>query len=126
VCWVSLQKGAGEDEALTPPPGLPVLPLGAQAQDFADLAALVLALDLVITVDTAVAHLAGALGKPVWVLLPHHLTDWRWLENRADSPWYPGVMRLFRQGPERDWAPVVADVQEALRERWPEPGGTTI
>lgn len=97
VCWVSLQKGAGEDEALRPPANMPLLPLGAQARDFADMAALVSCLDLVISVDTAVAHLAGALGKPVWLLLPHYMTDWRWLEDRSDSPWYPGVMRLYRQ-----------------------------
>ena len=118
VCWVSLQKGAGEDEALHPPTNMPLLPLGAQAQDFADMAALVSCLDLVISVDTAVAHLAGALGKPVWVLLPHYMTDWRWLDDRADSPWYPGVMRLFRQttaaGDMGGWAPVVQAVRDDL------------
>lgn len=118
VCWISLQKGAGEDEALRPPANMPLLPLGAQAHDFADMAALVSCLDLVISVDTAVAHLAGALGKPVWVLLPHYMTDWRWLDDRADSPWYPGVMRLFRQTPAvgdtGGWAPVVEAVRDDL------------
>ena len=65
------------------------------SSDFADTAGAVDALDLVITVDTSVAHLAGALGKPVWVLLPW-VTDWRWMLNREDNPWYP-TMRLFRQ-----------------------------
>lgn len=118
VCWVSLQKGAGEDEALCPPANMPVLPLGAQAHDFADMAALVACLDLVISVDTAVAHLAGALGKPVWLLLPDYMTDWRWLDDRADSPWYPGVMRLYRQssaaGEVGGWAPVVDAVRDDL------------
>lgn len=118
VCWVSLQKGEGEAEALHPPGNMPLLPLGAQVQDFADMAALVSCLDLVISVDTAVAHLAGALGKPVWLLLPDYMTDWRWLEERPDSPWYPGVMRLYRQtagaGELGDWAPVVEAVREDL------------
>jgi tetratricopeptide (TPR) repeat protein len=74
--------------------------------DFADTAAAVDALDLVITVDTSVAHLAGALGKPVWVLLPW-VTDWRWMQHREDNPWYP-TMRLFRQPRGGDWTDVVA------------------
>jgi tetratricopeptide (TPR) repeat protein len=115
VCWVSLQKGAEEDEALHPPGNMSLLPLGAQAQDFADMAALVSCLDLVISVDTAVAHLAGALGKPVWLLLPHYMTDWRWLDDRTDSPWYPGVMRLFRQSSAAgSWVSVVDTVREEL------------
>ena len=71
------------------------------------------ALDLVITVDTSVAHLAGALGKPVWVLLPW-VTDWRWLLNREDNPWYP-TMRLFRQKKGEDWADVIARVEKELK-----------
>jgi tetratricopeptide (TPR) repeat protein len=80
--------------------------------DFSDTAAAVTALDLVITVDTSVAHLAGALGRPVWMLLPYAL-DWRWLRDREDSPWYPG-MRLFRQRAPLAWEDVVARVSAGL------------
>src|SRR5208337_3282907 len=83
--------------------------------DFADTAALVDNLDLVICADTAVAHLAGAMGKKVWVLLPF-LPDWRWLLNRTDSPWYP-TMRLFRQEQPGDWKTPIAALTEALRSR---------
>lgn len=114
VHFISLQKGAGEDEAAHPPRGLPLLHLGSQLQDFADTAALVMNLDLVICVDTAVAHLTGALGKPCWVLLPDYKTDWRWLTNRTDSPWFPGIMRLFRQSKMGDWSDVVAAVAAVL------------
>lgn len=117
VQFVSLQKGAGEDEARCPPPGLSVLAFGHTLEDFADTAALVSCLDLVICVDTAVAHLAGALGKPCWVLLPDYRTDWRWLSGRADSPWYPQQMRLFRQPPGGGWTAVVDAVVEALKIR---------
>jgi Flp pilus assembly protein TadD len=118
VRFVSLQKGPGEDEARRPPPGLSVLALGDVLADFADTAALVANLDLVISVDTAVAHLAGALGKPCWVLLPDYRTDWRWLSERSDSPWYPERMRLFRQpSGSDDWSPVIVTVGEALA-RW--------
>lgn len=115
VRFVSLQKGAGEDEATRPPAGLSLLALGPQMQDFADTAAVVENLDLVICVDTALAHLAGALGKPCWVLLPAYKTDWRWLKDRADSPWYPAVMRLFRQSAMGDWSGVMAELVHALR-----------
>lgn len=80
---------------------------------FIDTAAVIKNLDLVITIDSAVAHLAGALGKPVWVLLPL-VPDWRWLLDRDDSPWYPS-MRLFRQTQQTDWTEVIARVSEALR-----------
>jgi ADP-heptose:LPS heptosyltransferase len=84
----------------------------AELTDFAETAAAVENLDLVIAVDTAVAHLAGALGKPVWTLLPF-APDWRWLLGRDDSPWYP-TMRLFRQSKPRDWAGVIKRVRKAL------------
>ncbi|HEV7816681.1 MAG TPA: tetratricopeptide repeat protein [Janthinobacterium sp.] len=111
--FVSLQKGPGEDEAHSPPPGLTLLPLGAGLQDFADTAALVANMDLVISVDTAVAHLAGALGKECWTLLPDYRSDWRWLSGRGDTPWYPH-MRLFRQPSGGGWEPVIAAVAQAL------------
>jgi Tfp pilus assembly protein PilF len=116
VRWISLQKGAGEDEAAQPPAALPLLNLGSRVGSFADTAAIVAGLDLVIAVDTAVAHLAGALGKPCWLLLPAYKTDWRWLTGRSDSPWYPGVMRLFRQPEMGAWAAVIEDVRQALQE----------
>lgn len=116
VGFVSLQKGEGENQAQHPPVGLAVLDLGSRMADFADAAAIITNLDMVITVDTAMAHLAGALGKPCWVMLPSHKTDWRWLTERSDSPWYPGVMRLFRQLPSAHWSTVVADMHAALME----------
>ncbi|MBZ0091895.1 MAG: tetratricopeptide repeat protein [Sulfuricellaceae bacterium] len=115
VRFVSLQKGGGEDEALHPPAGQPLTPLGSDLADFADTAAVVAQLDLVICVDTALAHLAGALGKPCWVMLPAHKTDWRWQRGRSDSPWYPGAVRLFRQQDGSDWQGVVAEIAQALK-----------
>lgn len=113
----SLQKtdagtgGTGQavrDDGL--PPG--IVPLDGLLHDFSETAAAVANLDLVITVDTAVAHLAGAMGRPVWVLLPFS-PDWRWLLDRADSPWYP-TMTLFRQARAGDWQGVMAEVTERL------------
>lgn len=119
IAWISLQKGQAEDEAAAPPAGQPLVALGSAITDFADLAAVVAQLDLVICVDTAVAHLAGALGKQAWVLLPAFATDWRWQHDRADSPWYPGVLRLFRQRTAGDWDGVVQEVAQALsRGEW--------
>lgn len=86
--------------------------LGDDLLDFADTAALITQMDLVITVDTAVAHLAGALGRPVWLLLPF-APDWRWGLHADTTPWYP-TMRLFRQPAPNDWAPVVRRVRDAL------------
>src|SRR5471030_2206526 len=115
VQFVSLQKGAGEEEAAQPPDGMRMVDAAYALRDFADTAALIANLDLVISVDTAVAHLAGALGVPCWLLLPDYRTDWRWLTERADTPWYP-QMRLFRQraGGSGDWHGVIADVAAAL------------
>ena len=112
VDFVSLQREyrAADLAALAAFPNL--LRLDAALADFADTAAVVEALDLVITVDTAVAHLAGALGKPVWLLLSS-IQDWRWLQRRDDSPWYP-TARLFRQPEIGDWDSVIARVAREL------------
>jgi tetratricopeptide (TPR) repeat protein len=92
--------------------GADIIDLAPELRDFADTAAAIVALDLVIAVDTSVAHLAGALGRPVWVLLPYAL-DWRWLRARQDSPWYP-TMRLFRQHKPQAWEDVLARVSSEL------------
>lgn len=113
VTLFSLQKGPAEEALAKPPKGLKMTPLGGLFADFADTAAAIANLDLVISVDTAVAHLAGAMGTPVWTLLPH-VPDWRWMLDREDSPWYP-TMRLFRQETPGDWSGVVAAVAKALR-----------
>lgn len=115
IAFVSLQKGAGEDEAGIDLTHQALTHLGSDIDDFADSAAILSQLDLMICVDTAVAHLAGALGKPCWVLLPKYGTDWRWLEGRTDSPWYPQVMRLFRQSVDGNWDGVVSQLVEALK-----------
>ncbi|HEY4375397.1 MAG TPA: tetratricopeptide repeat protein [Burkholderiales bacterium] len=109
INFISLQKGAGESDVFAP-----VLDVAAQLTDFAASAALMMNLDLVISVDTAVAHLAGALAQACWLLLPDYKTDWRWLKGRADSPWYPGVMRLFRQARGGGWDGVLREVAAAL------------
>ena len=111
--WISLQYESGRPE--TAPYDLPQLfSYPGMWKDFADAAALIDNLDLVITVDTSVAHLAGAMGKPVWILLPFN-SDWRWLLHRDDSPWYSSA-RLFRQKPSEPWAHVIAHVRTAFSE----------
>ncbi|HVN00690.1 MAG TPA: tetratricopeptide repeat protein [Caulobacteraceae bacterium] len=110
--FFSLQLG--EPAAETPPEGLRMVDFTAHLHDFAETAALVANLDLVITVDTALAHLAGALGRPVWILSRFD-GCWRWLEGRDDSPWYP-TARLFHQRTPGDWAEVVARVAAALKD----------
>ncbi|MFM9913444.1 MAG: tetratricopeptide repeat protein [Methylophilaceae bacterium] len=107
IQFVNLQKGVKAQAMMTLP---------AEMQDFADTAAIISQLDLVICVDTAVAHLAGALNKPCWVLLPDFKTDWRWMKEQSDSPWYPNVMRLFRQGQDQRWEPVIQSVTSALQQ----------
>jgi tetratricopeptide (TPR) repeat protein len=114
VTFFSLQKGDPAAESANPLAGMQLIDCAPDLHDFADTAALISQLDLVIAVDTAVAHLAGALGKPVWVLLPFK-PDWRWLLNRNDSPWYP-TMRLFRQSGRREWNEVIEEVCRALAE----------
>ena len=111
VQFISLQTGAPAAELHHPPHPLAILDPGP-LQDFADTAALIARLDLVITVDTAVAHLAGALGRPVW-MLSRADGCWRWLTGRDDSPWYPS-MRLYRQAQPLVWAPVIERVRQDL------------
>jgi tetratricopeptide (TPR) repeat protein len=114
---VPLQRGPGEEQWAACARRWPVVELPGLAQGpseaWVETAALIAALDLVVTVDTAVAHLAGALGRPVWVPLQFS-PDWRWLLQRIDSPWYP-TMRLFRQSREGDWAGVFARIAAELR-----------
>ncbi|MDR2614012.1 MAG: FkbM family methyltransferase [Candidatus Accumulibacter sp.] len=120
IYWVSLQKGndAGQiaEEGLTGR----ILDVMDEVEDFADTAAIVANLDLVISVDTSVLHLAGALGKPAW-LLNRFDTDWRWLLDREDSPWYP-TLRIFRQTSLGGWDSVLPRVEEALAD-WVRAGG---
>jgi tetratricopeptide (TPR) repeat protein len=113
--FVSLQKDPRPaDKAMLADRG-GILDLTADIRDFVDTAALIDRLDLVLTVDTSVAHLAGALGKPTWIMLPY-TPDYRWLLGRDDSPWYPSV-RLFRQDERRDYATVVGRVHDALAQQ---------
>ena len=110
ITWFSLQKGAHE-----PMQALPVVDLAPELHDFSDTAAALEALDLVVSVDTAVAHLAGALGRPVW-LLNGFGSYWLWQLDRCDSPWYP-TMRLFRQPQAGDWKGLFTQLRAALAER---------
>jgi hypothetical protein len=112
VTFISLQTGAAAVQAGAVPPGMTLHDASAGLGDFADTAALIAALDLVISVDTAAAHLAGALGRPVW-LLNRFDTDWRWMTDRADSPWYP-AMRIFRQPRRGDWDSVISQIRAEL------------
>jgi hypothetical protein len=114
VQCVSLQKVIRDTDVPILTGVSAMLRLGEELTDFAATAALIAEMDLVITVDTAVAHLAGALGKPVWILLPY-VADWRWLRDRDDSPWYP-TARLFRQPAAGDWAGVIERVAVELHE----------
>lgn len=110
VTIYSLQRGGAPEEiALS---GLEVAGSLPASGDFAETASALEHLDLVITVDTAVAHLAGALGRPVWILLPY-VADWRWLLDREDSPWYPSA-RLFRQMEPNGWSCVVQKMAGCL------------
>jgi Flp pilus assembly protein TadD len=109
----SLQKGPAAEQSSTPPRGFGLIDRTGQLADFADTAALIANLDLVISVDTSVVHLAGAMGKPVWVLLPL-APDWRWMLDREDTPWYPTI-RLFRQDASGEWEGVVHRIAIALR-----------
>jgi hypothetical protein len=110
VTFYSLQKGTASTDPASSP--LPIIDQSEHLEDFAVTAAVIANLDLVICVDTAVAHLAGAMGKPVWLLLAH-VGDWRWLRDRTDSPWYP-TMRLFRQQAIGRWDDVLEQVEQGL------------
>jgi tetratricopeptide (TPR) repeat protein len=113
VSFVSLQKGEAASQAAAPPPGMVLHDIAGELHDFAATAAAITALDLVISVDTAVAHLAGALGQRVWVMNRRY-TDWRWLLERESSPWYP-TLRLFRQPRHGDWDAVIGRVAQELQ-----------
>jgi tetratricopeptide (TPR) repeat protein len=115
--WICLQKEIGDNDVAALRQDGRVTFVGDDIRDFSDTAALVDLMDLVITIDTSVAHLAGAMGKPVWILLPYS-GDWRWLLDRNDSPWYPSV-RLFRQREIGNWKHAVEDVQTELRKLLP-------
>jgi ADP-heptose:LPS heptosyltransferase len=110
ITWHSLQLGPAASQRTVA--NLPLNDPTESFRDFHDTAAFVAQLDLVISVDTAVAHLAGALARPVWALLPF-ASDWRWLASRDDSPWYP-TMRLFRQSAKGDWTQVIERMKNEL------------
>jgi tetratricopeptide (TPR) repeat protein len=112
VSFYSLQKGKAAKQVETSSGDVQIVDYTGELNDFSDTAAFIVNLDLIITVDTAVAHLSGALGKPVWTLLPA-VPDWRWMLDRKDSPWYP-TMRLFRQSLSGDWETLVQIVAEEL------------
>ena len=117
VRLISLQRQNGEEELAQLPAGMPVEALGEDFDSgpdaFLDTAAIMQSLDLIISCDTAVAHLAGALGRPTWVALAY-VPDWRWFLDRSDSPWYP-AMRLFRQPKQDDWPSVFAEMTAGIR-----------
>jgi tetratricopeptide (TPR) repeat protein len=111
--FYSLQVGPGSEQVNQAPPDARLIDLTSELKDFADTAALVASLDLVISIDSSVAHLAGAMGRPVWIML-HKGCDWRYFLDREDSPWYP-TARLFRQTTPGGWQEVVNQVERALR-----------
>ncbi|PWW09551.1 glycosyl transferase family 8 [Mangrovibacter plantisponsor] len=114
ITFLALQKGPAAEQAVAPPPGMSLLSLSGEIHDFDDTAAILTVADILVSVDSSPVHLAGALGRPAWVLLPF-LNDWRWLIQRDDSPWYPG-MRLFRQPVPGQWETVLQNVAAALKE----------
>lgn len=120
--FISVQKGPRAGQAQTPPTGMKIVDFGDDQADFDDTAAILMASDLLISIDSSPAHLAGALGRPTWLMLST-MPDWRWLIERPDSPWYP-AHRLFRQHAPNDWQPVVEEIAGALKAWRPDDGGT--
>jgi ADP-heptose:LPS heptosyltransferase len=118
--FYSLQMGVAAEQIKQLQPPARLIDLQDEQEDFSDTAAIIANLDLVISVDTSVAHLAGSMGKPVWILL-HNAPDWRWLLNREDSPWYP-TARLFRQSTHGNWQDVLIRVERELRALLTAPG----
>jgi tetratricopeptide (TPR) repeat protein len=114
VAWFSLQVGERSADLAALPPMVRITDLARELTDFSETAAVLATLDLLITVDTAPAHLGGALGRPTWLLLARQ-ADWRWMRRREDTPWYKSL-RLFRQEQQGDWGPVIARVAGALDE----------
>jgi len=114
VTFLSVQKGPKSEQTKTAPAGMTLVDLGSEIDDFDDTAAIFSLIDLLISVDSSPVHLAGALNRPAWVMLPF-VPDWRWLQERDDTPWYPSV-RLFRQKKAGDWPDVVRRMALALAE----------
>jgi tetratricopeptide (TPR) repeat protein len=123
ITWISLQKGAATEELAALPGDVSVLDGSSRDRDLAETAALIATLDLVITTDTCIAHLAGAMAKPVWILLPH-LSDWRWMQQIETTPWYP-TARLFRQSTPGNWDGVIERVIKKISELRPDGQGLT-
>jgi tetratricopeptide (TPR) repeat protein len=120
IHWISLQKGSAVQQIAQFRPHLHLCNASDHDRDLADTAALIANLDLVITTDTAIAHLAGALGKPLWLLLPWQ-SDWRWMQGRLTTPWYPQA-RLFRQSSPHNWPELIDRVARQLRTHLESPG----
>jgi hypothetical protein len=112
VTFLSIQKGPAAAQAASPPVGMSMVSLSDEISDFEDTAAILTIADLLISVDSSPVHLAGALGRPAWVMLPL-VPDWRWLMDRRDTPWYPSV-RLFRQNTRADWRSVIESMAAEL------------
>ncbi|MGU3494198.1 hypothetical protein ACLBXM_09165 [Xanthobacteraceae bacterium A53D] len=112
LTFLAVQKGPRAADAVIPPAGLNIVSLDRQIQSFEDTAAILAIADVLVSVDSAPVHLAGALGRPAWVMLPF-VPDWRWLLQRSDTPWYPSL-RLFRQPALGDWGSVIREVGDAL------------
>jgi tetratricopeptide (TPR) repeat protein len=120
--WISLQKDGAVEQIAALPEDVRILDAASEEKDLAETAALIETLDLVVTTDTCIAHLAGAMAKPVWILLPH-LSDWRWMQECETTPWYP-TARLMRQRRPGDWNEVfervIVEIEDYRRTRWRE------